>query len=154
MLKKLDLFHLSHLIHLDYCCKNDGVVFLFVLDWSSYIVSIAKSASKKTGPLIHSMKFLSYEIASYYLYDSTKLLCMEYCCYAWAGAPSCYYWISSKTDWSFICCLFWILGSLSKCREFTVHSKVWQIFSQLKTYKNDEKSSLFQFKTSFRSWDI
>ena len=35
------------------------------------------------------MKFLSPEIALY-LYKSTKMLCMEYCCHVWVGAPSCY----------------------------------------------------------------
>ena len=39
--------------------------------------------------LIRSMKFLSPEVALY-LYKSTIQSCMEYCCHAWAGAPSCY----------------------------------------------------------------
>ena len=30
------------------------------LDWGSYIISIAKTASKKIGALIHSMKFPSW----------------------------------------------------------------------------------------------
>ena len=59
------------------------------LDWGSYIISIAKTASKKIGALIRSMKFLSREVALY-LYKSTIHPCMEYCCHAWAGAPSCY----------------------------------------------------------------
>ena len=59
------------------------------LDWGSYIISIAKTASKKIGALIHSMKFLSPEVALY-LYKSTIRPCMEYCCHVWAGAPSCY----------------------------------------------------------------
>ena len=58
------------------------------LDWGSYIVSIAKSASKKIRALIRSMKFLSPEVALY-LYKSTIRPCMEYCCHVWAGAPSC-----------------------------------------------------------------
>ena len=33
------------------------------LDRGSYIISIAKSTNKKIGMLIHSMKFLSLEIA-------------------------------------------------------------------------------------------
>ena len=57
------------------------------LDWGSYIVSIAKSASKKIGALICSMKFLSPEVALY-LYKSTICPYMEYCCHVWAGAPS------------------------------------------------------------------
>ena len=59
------------------------------LDWGSYIISIAKTASKKIGALIRSMKFLSPE-AALYLYKSTIRPCMEYFCHVWAGAPSCY----------------------------------------------------------------
>ena len=59
------------------------------LDWGSYVISIAKTASKKIGALIRSMKFLSPEVALY-LYKSTIRPCMEYCCHVWAGAPSCY----------------------------------------------------------------
>ena len=59
------------------------------LDWCSYIISIAKSASKKIWALICSMKFLSPVIALN-LYKSTIHPCMEYCCHIWAGAPSCY----------------------------------------------------------------
>ena len=40
------------------------------MDWGSYIISIAKTASKKIGPLVHSMKFLSLKVALY-LYKST-----------------------------------------------------------------------------------
>ena len=59
------------------------------LDWGSYIISIGKTASKKIGALIHSMKFLSPEVVLY-LYKSTIHPCMEYCCHVWAGGPSCY----------------------------------------------------------------
>ena len=57
-------------------------------DWGSYIISIAKTASKKIGALMHSMKFLSPEVALY-LYKSTIRPCMEYCCHVWPGDPSC-----------------------------------------------------------------
>ena len=66
-----------------------GLTFPFKLDWGSYIISIAKTASKKIGALVRSMKFLSPEVALY-LYKSTIWPCMGYCCHAWAGAPSCY----------------------------------------------------------------
>ena len=59
------------------------------LDWSSYIISIARTASKKIGALICSVKFLSPEVALY-LYKSTIWPCMEYCCHAWASVPSFY----------------------------------------------------------------
>ena len=41
--------------------KMLGLTFSSKLDWGSYIVSIAKAASKKIGTLICSMKFLSPE---------------------------------------------------------------------------------------------
>ena len=66
-----------------------GLTFSSKLDWGSYIVSPAKTASKKIGALIRSMKFLSAEVALY-LYKSTIRPCMEYCCHVWAGAPSRY----------------------------------------------------------------
>ena len=56
---------------------------------ASYIIPIAKSASKKTRALICPMKFLSPEVALYF-YTSTLQPCMEYCCHVQAGAPSCY----------------------------------------------------------------
>ena len=40
------------------------------LVWGSYIISISKTASKKIGVLIGSVKFLSHEVALY-LYKST-----------------------------------------------------------------------------------
>ena len=69
--------------------KMLGLTFSSKLNWGSYIISIAKTASKKIGALIGSMKFLSPEVAVY-PYESTIRPCMEYCCHVWAGAPSCY----------------------------------------------------------------
>ena len=66
-----------------------GLTFSSKLYCSSYIISIAKTASMKVGALIHFMKFLSHEVALY-LYKSTIQPCMEYCCHVWAGAPKCY----------------------------------------------------------------
>ena len=65
--------------------KMLGLTFSSKLDWGSYIISIAKSTSKKIAALIHSMKFLSPEVALY-LYKSTIHPCIEYCCYVWADA--------------------------------------------------------------------
>ena len=45
--------------------KMLGLTFSYKLGWGSYIISIAKTASKKTGALICSMKFLSPEVALY-----------------------------------------------------------------------------------------
>ena len=66
-----------------------GWTFSSKLDWGPYIISNPKTASKKIGALIRSMKFLSPEVALH-LYKSTIRPCMEYCCHVWAGAPSCY----------------------------------------------------------------
>ena len=79
MLGKLSWFHLTGLITmLSIDVKMDGSVleekspfemlgltFSTKLDWGSYIISIAKTASKKIGALIGSMKFLSPEVALY-----------------------------------------------------------------------------------------
>ena len=69
--------------------KMLGLAFSSKLDWGTYIVSIAKTISKKIGALVLSMKFLSPEVALY-LYKSTIRPCMEYCFHVWAGAPSCH----------------------------------------------------------------
>ena len=42
--------------------KMLGLAFSSKLDWGSYIISIAKTASKKIGALIHSIKFLPPEL--------------------------------------------------------------------------------------------
>ena len=67
--------------------KMLALTFSSKLDCGSYIISTAKTASKRIK--IRSMKFVSPEVALY-LYKSTICPCMEYCCHVWAGAPSCY----------------------------------------------------------------
>ena len=67
-----------------------GLTFSSELDWVSYIISIAKTASKKIGAFIRSLKFLSPEVALY-VFKSTMCPCMEYCRHVWAGVPSCYW---------------------------------------------------------------
>ena len=93
--KKLNCFRLTGLIKLVLIdVKMDGSVleekssFKMLgltssskLDWDSYIISFAKTASKKIGGLIRSMKFFSPKVFS---------LCMEYCCYVWTSTPSCF----------------------------------------------------------------
>ena len=69
--------------------KMLGLTFSSKLDWDLYIISIAKTASKKIGASICSMKFLSPE-AALYLYKSILCPCMEYCCHIWVSTPSCY----------------------------------------------------------------
>ena len=60
--------------------KMLGFSFFSILNWGSYIISIIKTVSKKIGPLICFMKFLSPEVA-FYLYKSTIQPCMEYYCH-------------------------------------------------------------------------
>ena len=64
MLEKLNWFRLTGLITLIL------LTFSSKLDWGSYIISIAKTASKKIAALISSLKFLSPEAAQY-LYKPT-----------------------------------------------------------------------------------
>ena len=70
--------------------KMLGLTFSSKLDWDYYMISIAKTASKKIGVLIHSMKILSPELAALYLCKSTIQACMECCYYVRAGLPCCY----------------------------------------------------------------
>ena len=82
--------------------KMLGLTFSSKLDWGSYIISIAKTAFKKIGAFMRSMKFLSPEVALY-LYKSTIPPCMEYCCHVWAGAPYCYLELLDKLQNIQIC---------------------------------------------------
>ena len=47
--------------------KKLRLTFSYKLDWVSYIISTAKTASKKIGVLTHSMKFSSPEGCSIFL---------------------------------------------------------------------------------------
>ena len=44
------------------------------LDWGSYIISIAKTASKKIGAVIRSMKFLPPDVAMYICKSTIQLV--------------------------------------------------------------------------------
>ena len=69
--------------------KMLGLSFSFKLDWGSYIISMAKTVSKKIGALICSMKFLS-PVVVLYIYKSTLQPCMGYCYHVWPDAIRCY----------------------------------------------------------------
>ena len=109
------------------CFKMLGLAFSSKLDWGSSIISIAKTASKKIGDLICSMKFLSPKVALY-LYKSTIQTCMKYCCHVWGFAPGGYLELLDKLQKhmqdcrSFLFCHCWNIGSLLKC------SKLWSLF--------------------------
>ena len=60
-----------------------GLTFTSKSDWSSSIISTAKTASKKIRALI-------FPEVTRYLYKSTICPCMKYCCHAWDGAPCCH----------------------------------------------------------------
>ena len=55
------------------------------MGWGFYIISIAKTTSKKIGTLICSMKILSPKVAPY-LCKSTMESCVKYCCLVLASA--------------------------------------------------------------------
>ena len=60
----------GHILDKQLSFKMLWLLFSSKLDWGSYIISVAKTAFKKNGALIHSMKFLSPEIALY-LYQTS-----------------------------------------------------------------------------------
>ena len=66
--------------------KMLGLTLSSKLDWGSYIISIAKTVSKKIRALVCSMKFLSPEVAVCISINLTY----AHVCHIWAGAPSCY----------------------------------------------------------------
>ena len=72
-----------------------GLTFSSKLDWSSYIISVAKTAFKIVGTLICSMKFLSPEVALY-LYKSTIQPCIKNFFHDLVGALSCCFELLDK----------------------------------------------------------
>ena len=73
-----------------------GLTFSSILDWGSYVKSIAKTTSKKIRALILSMKFLSLEVALY-LYKSTIRPWMDiYVVTSGLSPPSCYLGLLDK----------------------------------------------------------
>ena len=96
-----------------------GLTFFSKLGWGSYVVSIAKTASKKAGALILCMKFLSPEVVLY-LYKPAICPCMEYCCHVWAGAPRCYLELLDKLQ-KRICGT--VDPSLATCLEPLAHGR-------------------------------
>ena len=68
--------------------KMLGLTFSSKLDWASYIISVAKTASKKIGTLVCSMKFLSPEVVLY-VYNMAMhgilLSCILLSCLGWCS---------------------------------------------------------------------
>ena len=111
--------------------KTLGLTFSSKLDWVSYITFIAKTASKKIGALICSMKFFSPE-AALYLYKSTICPLMEYCYHVFAAAASCYLELLDKLQKG-ICrivgsSLVASLEPLAHCRNMTSLSLFYRYY--------------------------
>ena len=58
--------------------KTLGLSFSSELDWVSYIISVAKTVSRKIGALICSIEFVPLDVA---LYLWTIQPSIEYCCH-------------------------------------------------------------------------
>ena len=107
-------------------------------DWGCYIISIAKTASKKIGALIRSKK--------YFFYKNTIQSCMEYCCHVRAGACSCYLELLDKLQKQ-IC---WTVGrSLAASLEPLAHRNVASLSLFYRYYYGRCSSELAQLVPSF-----
>ena len=73
----------------NFSCKMVVIYFSSKLECDFYIVSVAKSASNRSGALICSVNFL-LPVFDFYFYKSTIQDCMEYRCHVWAGTRSRY----------------------------------------------------------------
>ena len=73
------------------------LIFSYKLDWASYIIYMARTASKKIGALICSIMLFCSE-AAVDLYKSIIWPCMEYCFHVWTGAPSCHLELLDKLE--------------------------------------------------------
>ena len=98
MLEKLNWLHLASLITLELWMWKWMDVFLrkdYLLRCWGWLSQTAKTASKKIGALIRSMKCISPEV-DLYNYKSMIQPYMKYCFRVWAGAPSCYFELLDK----------------------------------------------------------
>ena len=63
--------------------KMLGLIFSSKLNWGAYIIFIGKTATKKIGAIVRSMKFLSPEVALYRFYHTPMygilLSCLGWC---------------------------------------------------------------------------
>ena len=96
----------------------DGSAFSSKLYWGSNI-TITQTASKKIEALIHSLKFLSPDVALY-LDKSTIWPSMEYCCHVWTGVPSCFLKLLDKLQ-KWICKT--VCPALSASIEYLAHCR-------------------------------
>ena len=75
-----------------------GLSFSCILDFGTYIVSIA--GPTKTRTLIRSKMFLSLEVALY-VFESNITIVHESSCYVWSGASSCF--LEMFKPWKRLC---------------------------------------------------
>ena len=74
---KMNGFVLEEKLHF----KMLGLAFSSKLHWGSYLISTAKTASKKIGALICPMKFLSPKVALYPWFDNYyKITVLDHIC--------------------------------------------------------------------------
>ena len=96
---------------------------IWKLDRGPYIASIAKTASKKIGALICSIKFIFLEVA-FYIYKYTMQPCMEYCWHIWAGVPTWYLVMLDKLQ-KRVCRT--VGPTLAACHELRVIVKIFSL---------------------------
>ena len=70
--------------------KMLGLIFSSKLDWDFYIISIAKSASKKLEYWFVLWSFFLLSLLCISINLPYSHIYMKYCCHVLAGAPSCY----------------------------------------------------------------
>ena len=94
-----------------------GLTFSSKLDWGSYIISIAKTASKKIRALICSMKFVSPEVALYLYKSTTHNTVVTSGLVPLVASWNC--WTRYKNEYagqiSFSCCFFlnsWLIAEM------------------------------------------
>ena len=98
--------------------KMLGLIFSSKLDWGSYIISIAETASKKMEPWFVLWSFfllrllcISINLLYRHVWNTVVMSGLVLLVGTW----NC--WISYKNG-SFTCCLYWTPGSTLKCSQF------------------------------------
>ena len=91
------------------------------LDYGSYIISIAKTASNEIGAWFVLWSFFLLKLLC------TICSCMEYCSNVWAGAPSCYLELLDKLQKQ-ICRTVVPLEPLGHCQKVSSLSTFYRYY--------------------------
>ena len=91
------------------------------LDYGSYIISIAKTASNEIGAWFVLWSFFLLKLLC------TIYSCMEYCSNVWAGAPSCYLELLDKLQKQ-ICRTVGPLEPLGHCQKVSSLSTFYRYY--------------------------